>query len=313
MVTPRGSGDPWTVVRALAEQQRGLVTRTQWLAAGLDPTQVRRAVAGGRWQRLVRGVYLVHGGEATPTQRQLAALLYAGPRSQLTSRGALVLYRVRYLPADDGLVHVLVPATSGLTGGGFVRVHRTHHLPRARLREGLDCSPVEQAALLLCRDVAGLQDVRALLSELVQRKLTTVGRLSAALERAPSDGSALARRVLGELAAGCRSAPECELRDIVLASRLLAPGVRWNHRVRAGGRWYVADACWPHLRLIVEVDSIEHHGLGDGPEYAARRRLALTVDGWTVVSVSPRRIRQDAAGLIAELEALHTRLSRGLA
>jgi len=63
------------------------------------------------------------------------------------------------------------------------------------------------------------------------------------------------------------------------------------------------------LRLIIEVDSVEHHGLGDGPEWTSRRRVALIADGWTVLSVSPRRIREDARVLLGEIEAVHRRLA----
>jgi very-short-patch-repair endonuclease len=62
--------------------------------------------------------------------------------------------------------------------------------------------------------------------------------------------------------------------------------------------------------LIVEVDSVEHHGFGSGPELTARRRAALTAEGWTVVPVSPLRLRDDADGFRAELEQTYLRLAR---
>ena len=265
-------------------------------------------VASGRWQRMLRGVYLVHSGAPTRRQWQRAGLLYGRDGAQLTGCSALLLYGLRYLPEHSGRVHLLVPASRQLAGNDVVRVYRSHEMPASRPREGLSCSPPEHAALLACREVTALSVVRAMLSEVVQRRLSTVERLEAALVAAPSAGSALPRRVLGELRAGCRSAPECELRDIVVGSRRLCRGVRWNHRIRVGDRWYVADACWPHLKLVIEVDSVEHHGFGDGPERTSRRRLALMADGWTVVSVSPRRIRDDATALLVEIESVHRRL-----
>ena len=47
----------------------------------------RYAAPGGRWQRLLPGVYLAVTGTATQDQREMAALLYAGRRSLLTGVG----------------------------------------------------------------------------------------------------------------------------------------------------------------------------------------------------------------------------------
>ena len=61
---------------------------------------------------------------------------------------------------------------------------------------------------------------------------------------------------------------------------------------------------------IVEVDSVAHHGLGDGPEYTSRRRAALVAAGWVVLSVSPRRIREEPDVVVAEILAVLTRDTR---
>lgn len=172
------------------------------------------------------------------------------------------------------------------------------------MRNQVALSPVDRAAPLATRHLVKVRDVRAVLGDVVQRRLTTVERLSRTLEHEPTAGSALPRRVLDELGAGCRSVPEIELRDLVLTRPALARHVRWNHPVDADGRRFVADACWPEARLIVEVDSIAHHGLGDGPEGTSRRRAALTAAGWTVLSISPRRIREDPHRLLDEIVAL---------
>lgn len=308
MLSHRQTGSPWLAVARLAASQDGVVTRAQWLAVGLDRTQVQRRVRAGAWLRMLRGVYLVQPGPGTRRQWQRAALLYAGPDAQLTGVSSLALHGLRYLP-DDERVHVLVPASTHKSGDEVVTVHRARTLPPPRSRGGLVCSPPDYAALLACRELVSLREVRALLSEVVQRRLTTVDRLQAVLAAGPSAGSALPRRVLGELAAGCRSAPECEVRDLVMGVARLRHGMVVNHRIVVGGRVYLADVCWPHLRLIIEVDSVEHHGLGDGPEYTARRRAALVADGWTVLSVSPRRVREDGLALLAEVEAVHARLT----
>ncbi|WP_162605424.1 hypothetical protein [Jiangella ureilytica] len=48
-----------------------------------------------------------------------------------------------------------------------------------------------------------------------------MAELRAEVAAAPRRGGATARRIIKDIDAGCRSAPECELRDLVLTSRIL--------------------------------------------------------------------------------------------
>ncbi len=304
--------DPaWQRAADVAASQRLLLTRAQCLQSGLTPTQVARACADdGPWQRVLPGVYAVVTGTLSLAQMAHAALLLAGPEAQLAGRTALEAYGLRYLPPSDGRVHVLVPLARQVRSRPLVRVHRTGLLPPPRWRAGMPCSPPEFAAVLACRTDLCVRDARAVLAEVVQRRLTTLERLEAVLAQGHSAGSALARRVLADLGAGCLSAPEMELRDLVSTDPVLATTVRWNHTVTLGdGTSLVADASWLEVMLIVEVDSMDHHGLGWTPELTARRRARLVAEGWTVLSVSPFRIRQDGPHLLSEIARTYRRLS----
>lgn len=75
-----------------------------------------------------------------------------------------------------------------------------------------------------------LRNVRAVMCELVQRRRATVAELRTEIAGAPRRGGALARRVMADIDAGCRSAPECELRDLVRRSRVL-PQPRFNREL----------------------------------------------------------------------------------
>jgi hypothetical protein len=294
----------------VAEQQDALVKRAQCLAVGFMPSQLTRVSRpDGRWQRVLPGVYAVETGRLSPRQRARAALLYAGPSAQLTGASALSRYGLRYLPPDDGLVHVRVPVQRRTSSRDLVRMHRTSRMPLPRLRDGLLCAPPEHAAILACRLLNDLAAARALMAEVVQRRWTTTDRLAEVLASGHSAGSALPRRVRDDLGAGCRSAPEMELRDLVSRSPLLRDGVSWNHPLLVDGRQRVGDACWPEVWLLVEVDSVEHHGLGWTPEATSRRRAQLTAAGWTVLSVSPYRIRHDGPAVLEEIERTYRRLA----
>ena len=122
-----------------------------------------------------------------------------------------------------------------------------------------------------------LRDTRALLCEAVQRRLCVPGQLQAELDERDTHGTAHARRSLDDIAAGCRSATECEVRD----------------------------ACWPEAWLVVEVDSRSWHGFGDAPERTERRRALLAELGWRVLPIAPARIRREPEAALMEIEAAY--------
>ena len=69
----------------LLDRQLSVVSREQLLAAGLsDRSMQYRIRAGGPWQALLPGVYLGVTGTPSMQQKEMAALLYAGPRSLIT-------------------------------------------------------------------------------------------------------------------------------------------------------------------------------------------------------------------------------------
>jgi hypothetical protein len=164
--------------------------------------------------------------------------------------------------------------------------------------------------LRAAHEVSALRNIRALMCEVVQRGVCTVGDLAAEVRAAARNHSAIARRVMADLEAGCRSAPECELRDLITGSSVL-PAPRWNQPL-PGVRGMFPDACWPEARLVVEVDSRAFHGFGDAPERTERRRARYASLGWTVLPVAPRRIREEPAQVLAEIEAAYLAgLARG--
>jgi very-short-patch-repair endonuclease len=65
---------------ALVAQQDGLITRSQAFSCGLTKQALRvRLREGGAWRVIVPGVYATFTGAVTPKQKEVTALLYAGP------------------------------------------------------------------------------------------------------------------------------------------------------------------------------------------------------------------------------------------
>lgn len=257
---------------------------------------------GGRWQRLRPGIYASFTGTLTDRQRLRAALLHGGVDAALSGADACRAHGLRYVP-DGQPITVLVPNERQIISLTGVRVVRVRQLPRIRYRSGLPMADIPRAVLDLCSCLVTLRDVRAVVCECVQRGRTTPQRLEAELGRFPTRGSRLARRAIDDALLGSRSAPECELHDILARSRLLPAPQRNVALPDVAG--IVPDAWWLEARLIVEVDSVEHHQLGLGPEYTQRRHAALAAAGWVVLPISPRRIREDPQGVLREIEAAY--------
>lgn len=301
-----GSRQPSTVEAIrVARTQDGLLTRQQAALVGVSRSRVRHLVRSGRWQLALPRVYTTFSGPIGERQLLRAALLYASPGAQLTAATSCRLHGLKYVPGDRSLVHVLVDERRQVASVAFVRVHRTTQLPTPHTKQGLPVTPVARAAVDACRDTASLRDVRALLCEVVQRGLSTADRLSTAIGAGHSAGSALPRRALADVVGGCRSAPECELLDLLSRSWLPAPAWNLAIRVGPGGDRAVPDARWAEAGLVVEVDSAEWHDYGESAEQTRRRHARLAAMGWTVIPVSPRRLREEPAMVLAEIEAAY--------
>jgi len=292
-------------LRRLLRRQDNVLSREQALAAGFTNSAIRHNLtAGRRWQVVVPGVYAAFSGPLTERHRLRAAVLHAGEPSWLTGLSVCRLWELRYLPIRIPKVEVLVVEGRRVRAVSFVQVSRTSRPPeKTWWFEGFPTVPPARAVITAARSFVDLREVRALLCEPVQRGMVTPAALVDELAAGESAGSALPRRALADVAAGCRSAPECERRDLVRTSRIL-PDARWNQPL-PGASGLVPDACWPEARLIVEIDSAEWHRLGDAPERTERRRARLAALGWLVIPVSPRRLREEPALVLREIESAY--------
>jgi hypothetical protein len=198
-------------------------------------------------------------------------------------------------------VQLLVPADRRPRATERVGVTRVAVVPRPVLLDGLPHAPTERAMLDACRHTAEDRSRIAMVAEVVQRRWTTVARLEEACGEGHPAGSGPLRRALAMVAAGARSAPEADLMTLLATSAVLPPG-RWNEPLAVGDERLIPDLCRPEARLVIEVDSIEHHGFGPDAEATSRRRSRLVAAGWTVLSVSPQRIRTDGPDLLTEIE-----------
>ena len=64
------------------------------------------------------------------------------------------------------------------------------------------------------------------------------------------------------------------------------------------------DFTWPDRRLMVEADSLRHHGTRAAFERDRRRDQQLAADGWRVVRFTWRQVDEEPAQVAATLRAL---------
>lgn len=202
-----GRTRPESLARLLSRQY-SVISLTQAKGLGLSMSTVHyRIRPGGPWQQVLPGVYLTVSGQPTIDQLDMAAVLYAGPRSAITGPAALRRWRVG--ARDNGIVDVLVPRDRRTVSRDFVRVHRTARMPKLVAANGeIQLVLVAGAVIDAGLAIRNRRELRALIAGVVQRGHYTPTELTAELEQSRARNASLMRSVLAEVAQGIRSAPE---------------------------------------------------------------------------------------------------------
>ena len=297
---------------ATADAQRGLVTASQLDELGFARSTVARRLAGGMWTRVLPGVHLVGGGHPSHEQRLLGALLYAGDGALLTGTCDLRLMGFTSvgppLP-DDGdrarpePVHVLIEHERRRKSAGYVRIERTNRMPDGVRVAGYDVAPVARAVADAARRMPRGRDVLALVTEAIQRELTTVEELRRELDEGQMRGSRHLREAVRAVAEGAHSAPEADL--IALLKEAGVPHVMTNVQiVSARGEFIaVADVWLDDVALALEVDSVQHHAVGEGHARTVRRNARYAMVGVPVLTVLPTDLRDRPRAMLRSILA----------
>src|SRR5579859_3358912 len=236
--------------RILAAQHH-VITRSQALGCGIPESTVSVwSKPGGKWQKLLPGVYLAVTGTPTIEQRQMAALLYAGPRSVITGPAAIKARRLR-APATD-VIDVLIPASAKRQSLGYVRIHRTRRMPVPRSAGLIRFAPAARAVADAAHGYANLADVRALVAEAVQKQACSIAQIGIELSDGDNRDSAHLRKALAAVRSGIRSEAEADFRERILRSGLMAPQYNVFLRARDGTDIGEADAWWAEAGVSAE-------------------------------------------------------------
>jgi very-short-patch-repair endonuclease len=289
-------------IAAIAATQRGRVSRSQLLAAGIADGTIYRLAAKGHLHRLHRGVYAVGHAAPVPLGPETAALLACGDHAVLSHQTAARLWKL--LPAGGGPIHVTIRGRNGARPSG-VRLHRTNSLSQSVVRI-LERLPVTSPLRTLIDIAPGLDArtfERAVEEALIQRLVTERQLATAA-------GNADGRRGTARLAAllkaqrepaNTRSKAEERFRSLIRAAQLPEPKVN----VRVHG--YELDFYWPGLGVVVEVQGYKFHSGRPAFERDSRKGAKLTAAGLSVSYVTWIQMDDEPYAVVARLAQTLTR------
>jgi hypothetical protein len=277
---------------ALAESQSGAISRRQLQSTGLSPAQIRALTTRACWQRLWPGVYLTHAGPLTGEARVWGAVLVAG--SGAVSGPRTTLWLSQAVDALPSTLDVCIPHARKVRPVAGVAVTRRRDL--APTVQGAGCPPrlrLEIAALDAMAEMTRPEPVVDLALRVLQRRLTTVGRLRCQLEnRRTHPWRQVISDLLTEAGHGVRS--PLELRWVRTVERPHGlPRSTINASEIEGGRRLYRDVRYDRWNVICELDGHEAHPddarfrdriRDNGVTVSGRRTLR---DGWREVASDP--------------------------
>lgn len=296
-------------VLELARRQRGLLTRQQLRELEVSAALVRWHL-GRSWRLVLPSVVLLDWAVPTDLQRCIAGLLYAGRESWLSGSTAGALHRV-LTPPPRSRVHLLVPAPARPRDVGWLSIRRTQVTDeRIVTSEALRYSCLPRAVV---DSAAGMptDEARALIIEVVQRRLVRIDDLSHWIEARRPNGKAVLRRALAEAAAGAWSLPEAELAHLVSRSSVLPePWLNPELRDADGCRLTTPDLWFDDVAMAVMVHSREFHGGAIDWETTVDRDSDLSAYRVVVLGITPSAIARDPSRVLERIERVYATATR---
>ncbi len=244
--------------RRLIVGQQGVVSREQLLAGGATPSSLQWHL-GRRMQVLLPGVYQINRDPPSRQQREIAALLSAGPRSILSGLTAARRWGLESAEPGDR-VHVQVPAPQRSRALAWLSITRTSRPDLgSRVHGAVRLANPARATLDAACQSGSPEMAAAIGIESVQRRLVGVDALVAELALRNQRGSALARHAVQAAATGAWSRPEATLL-MGLARSPLLPAAWPNPLLTHLGRPLTSPDAWlDDVGLAVMVHSRRYH------------------------------------------------------
>ena len=253
-------------VDGIARHQDGVVTRAQ-LEAFAEGSEIDNAVKSERLFVIHKGVYAVGDQRLTDRGRIRAATLATGPHSAASFSTATALSNLT--PTLPAVLHVSLTQGQRRNRTDLI-VHRGLEPEDVTHRHGIP-------ATTPLRTLEGLNWPDRIVREALARGLVRP-------EDVPGGGET----------------NEFEERFRELTRRAGLPQPRAQYRLGP----YRLDFAWPELKVAVETDGWGTHGRRQGFEDDRARDASLLAQGWRVLRVTYRRLKQKPMLVAAQLAAV---------
>lgn len=247
-----------------------------------------------------RNVYAVGHTRVPRRGYWWAAVLAYGPGALLSHHTAAVLWGLQR--SRKGPIHV----TAGCGRQGIRRregiwVHRCKLAPEDRTRrEGIPVTTVART-LFDFAEVAPYEALKGAAEEADRLKLLRLRELETVCERGRGRRALRPmRRLLAELGVPDEGRSPLEIRFAKFLRQHRLPAPVQNVHVLG----HEVDALWPAAKLIVELDSWEHHGHRAAFERDRARDPKLLLAGYRTIRVTHRRLDREPDELAAEIRQL---------
>jgi very-short-patch-repair endonuclease len=232
----------------------------------------------------------------------MAAVLACGDGAALSHRSAGWLLGI--LPLGNGLPEVT--RSKGWRSQAGIVTHRSPLSPdEVDVVDGIPVTGLSRTLLDLA-SILSRERLEGVLNEAEVLGLTDRISVQILLERYPRrPGAAAMRAVLGD-SGRARGVTRREL-ERRFAEALASTDLPRPHRnadIAVAGRFFQVDCLWRAQRLIVELDGGFVHKTWRSSERDRERDRLLMTDGWRVVRITWRQLRDDAPAVMTDLRGL---------
>lgn len=258
------------------------------------------------WWAPTRGVRLPRGEDSLLAR--CSALIAVRPGTVICRCTAAAAWGCAVAPPTCP-IHAVLPAHSaGLRRHGHSRMRQDLDLSDITEHEGLVITTPERTLVDIAQDVS-LALVVAFGDHILRQQLATRGAIAECLARSRGRrGVRRARQAVDLLDPRAESPPESVLRVTLISAGLPAPTPQLVIRSATGGFLARSDLVYEEERIIIEYDG-EHHLTPEQQARDADRRHSLAIDGWLVVTITRRDLRDPRRAVRKVEEALRQRRS----
>jgi len=284
----------------LATQQHGVVSRFQLRTLGFERKAIEAALGEGRLSSIHGEVFAVGHTQISQRGYWWAAVLAYGPGSVLSHHSAIVFWGLRRYRLRP--IHVTSRCgRQGIRRREGIWIHRCTLRPEeVSAHEGIPVTTVART-LFDFAEVAPYEEVRRAAEAADRRNLLRLRELESVCDLGRGRRALRpVRRLLAELGAPVEGRSPLEIRFVEFLRDRAIPAPVQNVHVLG----HEVDALWPAAKLVVELDSWEHHGHRAAFERDRARDPKLLLAGYRTIRVTHRRLDDEPEELAAELRAL---------